>query len=75
MHIILDHQLKEHIPHTGLEFPITYFHDELATLPDLTGPLHWHHDFEIATAECRALDYQVGGQHIILEAGSVKTRD
>ncbi len=69
MAIILDHQLREHIPHTGLEFPITYFHDELVTLPDRAGPLHWHPDFEIATAECGVLDYQVGGQHIILEAG------
>ena len=69
MAIILDHQLREHIPHTGLEFPITYFHDELVTLPDLAGPLHWHPDFEIATAECGVLDYQVGGQHIALEAG------
>ncbi len=69
MAIILDHQLREHIPHTGLEFPITYFHDELVTLPELAGPLHWHPDFEIATAECGVLDYQVGGQHITLEAG------
>lgn len=69
MAIILDHQLREHIPHTGLEFPITYFHDELVTLPGRAGPLHWHPDFEIATAECGVLDYQVGGQHIILEAG------
>lgn len=69
MPIILDHQLREYIPHTGLEFPITYFHDELATLADWAGPLHWHPDFEIATAKCGVLDYQVGGQHIILEAG------
>ncbi len=52
-----------------MEFPITYFHDELVTLPDWAGPLHWHPDFEIATAEYGVLDYQVGGQHIILEAG------
>ena len=69
MPIILDHQLREHIPHNAIEFPITYFHDELITLPDWVGPLHWHPDFEIATAECGVLDYQVGGQHIILEAG------
>lgn len=69
MAIILDHQLREHIPHNAIEFPITYFHDELVTLPDCAGPLHWHPDFEIATAECGVLDYQVGGQHIILEAG------
>ena len=69
MSIILDHQMREHIPHTNLEFPITYFYDELVTLPDRAGPLHWHPDFEIATAECGVLDYQVGGQHIILEAG------
>lgn len=69
MPIILDYQLREHIPHDTKEFPITYFHDELITLPDWAGPLHWHPDFEIATAECGVLDYQVGGQHIILEAG------
>ncbi len=69
MPIILDHQLREYIPHNAMEFPITYFHDELVTLPDWAGPLHWHPDFEIATAECGVLDYQVGGQHIILEAG------
>ena len=69
MPIILDHQLREYIPHNAIEFPITYFHDELVTLPDRAGPLHWHPDFEIATAECGVLDYQVGGQHIILEAG------
>ena len=66
---ILDHQLREYIPHNATEFPITYFHDELITQPDWAGPLHWHPDFEIATAECGVLDYQVGRQHIILEAG------
>ena len=69
MAITLDHQLREHIPHNAIEFPITYFHDELAALPGLSGPLHWHPDFEIATAESGVLDYQVSGQHIILEAG------
>ena len=69
MPITLDHQLREHIPHNAIEFPITYFHDELITLPDWAGPLHWHPDFEIATAECGVLDYQVGGQHIVLDAG------
>ncbi len=69
MPIILDHQLRELIPHKATEFPITFFHDELVTLPDWAGPLHWHPDFEIATAELGALDYQVGGQHIVLEAG------
>lgn len=69
MAILLDHQLREYIPHHTIKFPITYFYDELVALPDWAGPLHWHPDFEIATAECGVLDYQVGGQHIILEAG------
>ena len=69
MPIILDHQLREYIPHNALEFPITYFHDELAALPDWAGPLHWHPDFEIATAQCGVLDYQVGGQHVMLKPG------
>ena len=69
MTIILDHQLREYIPHNTVKFPIAYFHDELVAMPDWAGPLHWHPDFEIATAEHTALDYQVGEQHIILEAG------
>ena len=64
MHIILDHQLKEQIQHATSEFPVTYYHDELAVLPDWTGPLHWHTDFEIAMAVKGNLDYQVGQQHI-----------
>lgn len=69
MSVIIDHQLREYIPHNSIEFPITYFRDELASLPAWAGPLHWHPDFEIATAECGSLDYQVGEQHIVLEAG------
>lgn len=69
MPIILDHQLREQIPHDGTVFPISYFHDELAILPNWAGPLHWHPDFEIATAVSGVLDFQVGRQHIILEAG------
>ena len=34
MAVILDHQLREHIPHDAKEFPISYFHDELMDLPD-----------------------------------------
>lgn len=69
MAILLNHQLREYVPHNFIEFPITYFYDELVAFPDWAGPLHWHPDFEIATAECGVLDYQVGSQHIILEAG------
>lgn len=69
MPIILDHQLREQIPHDGKVFPISYFHDELAALPNWAGPLHWHYDFELATALSGVLDVQVGSQHIILEAG------
>ncbi len=69
MAIILDRQLREQIPNNNNEFPITYFHDELATLPNHAGPLHWHHEFEIATATLAQLDFQVGDAHITLEAG------
>lgn len=69
MPIILDHQLREQIPHNEMGFPITYFHDELMTLTDWAGPFHWHPDFEIATAVYGGLDYQVGRQHILLNAG------
>ena len=69
MSIQIDHQLREFIPHSVNEFPITYFHDELITLTDLAGPLHWHPDFEIASAVCGTLDYQVGGEQIVLQPG------
>ncbi len=69
MAIILDHQLREQIPKNNTEFPVTFFHDELAALPNYAGPLHWHPEFEIATATHYALDFQVGQEHILLEAG------
>lgn len=70
MPIILDCQLREQITHNTTQFPITFFQDELATFPNHAGPLHWHPDFEIATAVSGVLDFQVGQQHIILEAGN-----
>lgn len=69
MPIILDHQLREQISHKTTEFPVTYYHDELAELPNWAGPFHWHPEFEIATAESGVLDYQVGQSYITLEAG------
>lgn len=69
MPILLDHQLRELIPHKVTEFPVTYYHDELFELPDWEGPFHWHPDFEIATAARGTLDYQVGQQHVMLESG------
>lgn len=69
MAIILDYQLREQIPHGVEKFPITYFCDELAALPNWAGPLHWHPDFEIATAVSGVLDFQVGQHHVILKAG------
>ena len=65
----LDHQLREQIFHKHTTFPITYFQDELAELPQFTGPLHWHPDFELASAEFSILEYQVGQQRILLEPG------
>lgn len=69
MPITIDHRLREQITHDASVFPITYFHDELATLPNRAGPLHWHPEFEIATAVSGILDFQVGQKHLTLEAG------
>ncbi len=69
MAIKLDHQLREQIPQNNTQFPITFFHDEFATLPNHAGPLHWHPEFEIATATRYALDFQVGQEHIVLDVG------
>ena len=69
MSIILDHQLREKMAHDASAFPISYFQDELALLPNQVGPLHWHPEFEIATAVSGVLEYQVGQERITLEAG------
>lgn len=69
MSIILDHQLREQLHHISPEFPITYFHDEIVDLPAREGPVHWHPEFEIVTAKAGILDYQVGEEHILLNAG------
>ncbi len=69
MAININHQLREQMTHDVADFPITFFHDELAALPNFAGPLHWHPEFEIATAESSNLEFQVGQEHIILEAG------
>ena len=69
MSIILDHQLREKMAHNASSFPISYFQDELALLPNLAGPLHWHPEFEIATAVSAVLEYQVGQERITLEPG------
>lgn len=69
MPIILDHQLREQLHHISTEFPITYFHDEIADLPAREGPVHWHPEFEIVTALTGVLDYQVGEEQVLLNAG------
>ncbi len=69
MTINTDHQLREQMSHDTAVFPITYFHDELASLPNHEGPLHWHPEFEIATAQSGTLDFQVGQEHITLYTG------
>ena len=69
MSIILDHQLREKMVHDASAFPISYFQDELALLPNQVGPLNWHPEFEIATAAPGVLEYQVGQERITLEPG------
>lgn len=70
MSIKLDHQLREQITHDATAFPIAFYEGELAALPNQAGPLHWHPEFEIATVENGILDFQVGQQHLTLEAGN-----
>ena len=53
----INHQLREQMSHDATIFPISFFCDELALLPNKEGPLHWHPEFEIATAECGTLDF------------------
>lgn len=69
MPVIIDNQLKEKNPYDIADFPISFYQDELETLAEWSGPLHWHPGFEIATAQIGTLDYQVGEKHITLNAG------
>lgn len=69
MSILLDHQLQEQIPRDTSGFPVVFYCDELASLPDREGPVHWHPYFEIATAQSSILDCQVGKNHTILRPG------
>lgn len=69
MAILLDHQLREQISRDMFDFPVAFYCDELADLPNRAGPMHWHPYFEIATAQSGVLDYQVGQTHTILEPG------
>ena len=39
MTILVDHLLQEQIPRDILAFPITFYCDELADLPDRAGPM------------------------------------
>lgn len=69
MSIFIDHQMREQISRNEAMYPVTYFCDELSSLPDRAGPLHWHTDFEIAAASSGVLDFQIGQQHIEVKAG------
>lgn len=69
MPIELNYQLREQMTYADPSFPILFFHDELASLPDQAGPLHWHPDFEIAMSITGILDYQIGNEHIHLHPG------
>ena len=69
MFILIDCHLREKMTHDAIVFPITYFDNELSALPNRIGPLHWHPEFEIATADSGVLDFQVGQKHLTLEAG------
>ena len=71
MPILIDDELREFMPYKKSMFPITYFHDELGSLPEYAGPLHWHDGFEIAMADSQNIDYQIGEKHVILEKGDV----
>lgn len=69
MAVLVDRQMRERIDHEESCFPISFFENELSELPGREGPMHWHPDFEIARAECGVLEYQVGKEHILLQAG------
>lgn len=69
MSILLDHHLQEQMPPSISTFPVAFYCDELAALPDRVGPMHWHPYMEIATARNGVVDYQVGQSHAMLEPG------
>lgn len=69
MSLVLNHQLREQMEHDEMSFPISYFDNELPLLPDRVVPLHWHPEFEFVSAVCNELSFQIGMEHISLQAG------
>lgn len=64
-----DHQLREHMAHDVEAFPISFFEDEFAALPSRSVPLHWHPEFELASACSETLEVQVGQETFRLQPG------
>ena len=69
MSLVLNHQLREQMEHDTMSFPISYFDNELPTLPDRGVPLHWHPELEFVSAVCNELSFQIGLERVALQAG------
>lgn len=69
MPLQLDHQLREQMEHGAALFPISYFDNELADLPDCTVPLHWHPEFEFVSVQRAEVEVQIGMERMTLRAG------
>ena len=69
MPLVLDHQMREQMEHDEMSFPISYYDNELPMLPDRVVPLHWHPEFEFVSAVCNELSFQIGMEHVALQAG------
>lgn len=69
MPVIVDQRMREQIAREETLFPVLFFENELAELPNRAGPLHWHPEFELARAENGTLEYQIGKKRVVLEPG------
>lgn len=69
MPLMLDHQLRERMEHDASAFPISYYENELAALPNRAVPPHWHPELEFVTAVREPLDFRIGLEQIRLLPG------
>jgi len=69
MPLMLDHQLRERMEHDASAFPISYYENELAALPNRAVPPHWHPELEFVTAVREPLDFRIGLEQFRLFEG------
>ena len=60
---------KENRTRGTADCPLSYYHQTEHRIGQLMAGVHWHPEFEIATAQSSILDFQIGQEHVTLNKG------